>query len=373
MDRGSWPSFTINMNGLAGTRRITVSYPKDWTCKFTGRLCSVASSKYLYICTSVSVSWSHSRFHCQNHDIFHQRDFPSTPLPASVSDVSTSNDCSIPKEHVDGCRTWIFWRFKPPMAVILGIHQWSEFWAPHAQTIHLLGADELSEPPPLTQVETRLHCPSPTDETRKNMKNHCFNHHPKFGWTAMQTRTNQPTDLVILGTCFLILGRWNKWIYTSIPTSHLCQANPLISIHPYSMYIYNSMYVCVYIYREREINLFLLLVRVCMMIGSWLIIPSPWPAPPTTCSSTWKLRPANPTPSAEAFRRLRLSQQCFMGRLGRPQIHGMLLFFCRNTDVNYDRLVSIDVSSIFQICGGDGQAMLVVVKWWSMGVQGQYT
>ena len=43
-------------------------------------------------------------------------------------------------------------------------------------------------------------------------------------------------------------------------------------------------------------------------------------------------------------------------------MHGMFLFFCRKTDVNYDRLVSIDVSSNFQICGGDGHAMLVVVK-----------
>ena len=77
------------------------------------------------------------------------------------------------------------WRFKPPLSCyVIFWHQWSAFGYPMLQCNSpvawwTVGSGLTSRP------HLSFNIPVPWMNEGKPMKNHCFNHHPKFRWTVM--------------------------------------------------------------------------------------------------------------------------------------------------------------------------------------------
>ena len=96
--------------------------------------------------------------------------------PTSSVSSSTSHDGSIP-EHV-GRGTWLYEDSNHRCHVMSFLAPVEWIWVPHV-TIHLL-SDEL-----LGVAHLSFNVQVPRMNKRKPMKQHCFNHHPKFRWTVM--------------------------------------------------------------------------------------------------------------------------------------------------------------------------------------------
>ena len=165
MDRGSWPSFTINMNGLV-LEGLQYRTPR------TGPVSLLAgyvpwhppSPVHLYISFCFLVKFPFS--------LLRPWHFSS----ARLSINPPSSDClwcfdQQRLQHPQGARWWLRYLDFLKIQTAHGRHfldspvEW--ILGTSCSNNSSVGCGWTVGASPLTQVETRLHCPSPTDETRK--------------------------------------------------------------------------------------------------------------------------------------------------------------------------------------------------------------